>query len=41
MEDLEKKLGYRFKDRELLRTALTHKSFNDGGRNHGLDNERL
>jgi ribonuclease-3 len=41
MEELEKKLGYRFKDRELLRTALTHKSFNEGGKNHGLDNERL
>ena len=41
MDELEKKLGYRFRDRELLRTALTHKSFNEGGRNHGLDNERL
>lgn len=41
MEELEKKLGYRFRDRELLRTALTHKSYNEGGRNHGLDNERL
>lgn len=41
MEDLEKKLGYRYQDRELLRNALTHKSYNEGGRNHGLDNERL
>jgi ribonuclease-3 len=41
MEELEKKLGYRFKDGELLRAALTHKSFNEGGKNHGLDNERL
>ncbi|HEX7502235.1 MAG TPA: ribonuclease III [Acidobacteriota bacterium] len=41
MEELEKKLGYRFRDRDLLRTALTHKSFNEGGRNRGLDNERL
>lgn len=41
MEDLEKKLGYRFRDRELLRNALTHKSYNEGGRNHGVDNERL
>jgi ribonuclease-3 len=41
MDDLEKKLGYRFRDRELLRSALTHKSFNEGGRNRGLDNERL
>jgi ribonuclease-3 len=41
MDELEKRLGYRFKDRELLRTALTHKSYNEGGREHGLDNERL
>ena len=41
MEELEKKLGHRFRDRDLLQTALTHKSFNEGGRNHGLDNERL
>ena len=41
MDDLEKKLGYRYGDREVLRTALTHKSYNAGGRNHGLDNERL
>lgn len=41
MEELEKKLGYRFRDGELLRNALTHKSYNEGGRNHGLDNERL
>jgi ribonuclease-3 len=41
MEDLEKKLGYRFRDRELLRTALTHRSYNEGGRERALDNERL
>jgi ribonuclease-3 len=41
MDELEKRLGYRFQDRELLRTALTHKSYNEGGRSHGLDNEGL
>ena len=41
MDDLEKRLGYRFKDRELLCLALTHKSFREGGRDRGLDNERL
>jgi ribonuclease-3 len=41
MDELEKKLGYRFKDRELLNTALTHRSFNEGGRDRGSDNERL
>jgi ribonuclease-3 len=41
MDELEKKLGYRFRDRELLRLALTHRSFHEGGRDRGLDNERL
>ena len=27
MDRLEEKLGYRFRDRGLLRTALTHSSF--------------
>ncbi|MBN2400152.1 MAG: ribonuclease III [Candidatus Aminicenantes bacterium] len=41
MDELEKKLNYRFKNRELLRSALTHKSYNEGGKNRGADNERL
>jgi ribonuclease-3 len=41
MDELQKKLNYRFKNSELLRSALTHKSFNEGGKNRGADNERL
>jgi ribonuclease III len=41
MDELQKKLNYRFKNNDLLRSALTHKSFNEGGKNRGADNERL
>jgi ribonuclease III len=41
MDELQKKLNYRFKNSDLLRSALTHKSFNEGGMNRGADNERL
>ena len=41
MDELQKKLNYRFRDDELLRSALTHKSYNEGGKNRGSDNERL
>ena len=37
MERLEEKIGYRFRDRELLRTALTHSSY--ANEHHGLDGE--
>lgn len=38
--DLEKKIGYRFKKKELLQQALTHKSFSHE-RKKELDNEKL
>ncbi|MBQ9761054.1 MAG: ribonuclease III [Clostridia bacterium] len=44
LDGLEKKLGYRFKNKELLRRALTHSSYSNetGARNHHLlCNERL
>jgi len=41
MDELQKKLNYRFKNRDLLVSALTHKSYNEGGKNRGADNERL
>ena len=40
--DLEKKLGYTFRDKELLRTALTHSSYANEHRREGvICNERL
>ncbi len=40
MTDFEKKIGYEFKDKSLLKRALTHSSYaNEMGT--GLDNERL
>ena len=44
LEGLEAKLGYQFRDRELLRRAVTHSSYSNetGARNHHLlCNERL
>ncbi len=41
---LEAKIGYEFKDKELLRLALTHTSFVNETRSHGVEtesNERL
>lgn len=41
-DDLQEKLGYRFADRELLREALTHRSYTNEQPAAGLaDNERL
>lgn len=39
MTDAEKKIGYEFKDKDLLRTALTHSSY--ANENHTRSNERL
>jgi ribonuclease III len=40
-EELEKKLGYRFKNRDLLTLALTHKSVLEGSRKSDAHNEKL
>ena len=42
MNELEEKLGYRFKDRRLLEHAMTHSSYANEHRSQGLtSNERL
>ena len=42
MEKLEKKIGYRFRNRELLKTALTHSSYaNEARDRHTQSNELL
>lgn len=41
IEELEKVLSYTFRNKELLRTALIHKSYNEGLRKSLPDNEKL
>ncbi len=41
MEELEKELNYNFKNKEILRTALIHKSYNEGLQKNLPDNEKL
>lgn len=41
IEELEKELKYTFKNKELLRTALIHKSYNEGMQKDLPDNEKL
>jgi ribonuclease-3 len=41
LEELEKKLNYNFKNKETLRTALIHKSYNEGLKKDLPDNEKL
>lgn len=40
-EELEKRIGYEFKDQLLLKTALTHSSYANESRSNIPDNERL
>ena len=37
LDDLEQKIGYKFKDINLLKLALTHKSFNNKNNNERLE----
>lgn len=41
MENLESLLGYHFKNRSLLKIALTHSSYANEGKKSGKNNERL
>ena len=41
LEEIEKKLQYNFKNKENLRTALIHKSYNEGSHKNLPNNEKL
>ncbi|MCP5046600.1 MAG: ribonuclease III [bacterium] len=41
LEELEKELNYTFKNKEVLRNALIHKSYNEGLKKGLPDNEKL
>ncbi len=41
LDNLEKRIGYSFSDRQLLVQALTHKSFSNEQAGYSLHNERL
>lgn len=41
MSELEKKIGYTFSDREILKEALSHTSFVNEAKDGGKSNERL
>lgn len=42
LEELQQKIGYEFRNADLLATALTHSSYaNENGQSHGESNERL
>ncbi|MCP5102714.1 MAG: ribonuclease III [bacterium] len=41
IEELEEQLNYTFRNKELLRTALIHKSYNEGMQKDLPDNEKL
>ena len=39
--ELEEKIGYTFRNPQLLEQALTHSSYANEGKKHGHNNERL
>ncbi len=41
MEELQKRIGYEFQDKDLLKTALTHSSYANESRGKNESNERL
>ena len=41
LENIEKKLNYNFKNKETLRNALIHKSYNEGSQKNLPNNEKL
>lgn len=41
LQELQQKIGYTFRNPQLLRQAVTHSSFANEGKKHGKNNERL
>ncbi|MBR6790600.1 MAG: ribonuclease III [Oscillospiraceae bacterium] len=41
MEELQQKIGYTFRNPQLLKQAVTHSSYANEGKKHGKNNERL
>lgn len=41
LQELQQKIGYTFRNSQLLRQAVTHSSFANEGKKHGKNNERL
>ncbi len=41
IEELEQKINYHFRSKEILRNALVHKSYNEGVKKRTINNERL
>ncbi len=41
LANIEKAIGYKFKNKSLLKTAITHRSFLPESKNEKFDNERL
>ena len=41
LEELQQKIGYTFRNPQLLRQAVTHSSYANEGKKHGKNNERL
>ncbi len=41
LEELQRKIGYTFRNDQLLLQALTHSSYANEGKKHGKNNERL
>jgi len=41
LEELESRLNYRFKNKEILKNALVHKSYHEGLKKNQADNEKM
>lgn len=41
LEELQQKIGYTFRNPQLLKQAVTHSSYANEGKKHGKNNERL